>query len=167
MSAPAAADRNRLTLETTTEVDVTPLGSIPVVTTNQRWRVFIGETTRTELGPGDFFRVVEREDLARRYERRRTFGFAALGTAAAAGLVGGFLITRDDRDRYAAAGFMTLTGGLIAAVAGGVSLYTANPTSESEAREMVDVHNARTQRRVTWSAYPVLGGGGISAGGSF
>ena len=168
IAAPAAADSTDLTIETTTEVSVVPLGRGHYVDTNKTWHVFIGDTTRTEIERTEFYRLVDREDLATRYERRRTIAMVAIATGLSAVALGGFLMLGDKQDSYTTAGGFTVVGGVVALGVGAYCGWTANTVSEDEARYLADVHNATNRernRRLRLSAFP--GGAGVTAGGSF
>ena len=128
------------------------------------WRPYRGKY-RAPLDGADFYRAIDREDLASRYDVRRGVriglmagGFAALG--------GGFVLLVS---KHETAGVIVGVGGLLTAFVGGV--MATDPISESEARFLADQHNkalkaqlnlgssheARTPRaKVAWHLFPSI-----------
>lgn len=167
VSSVAHADFDEVTIETKPEIDVTTYGKTTIVDVREGWFATIGDTTRTRLDPAEFFRTVEREDLARSYERRMTIGRVSAVVGLAGLAFGAVLLARDTKDAYMAAGAISAGGGALALGVGALFFRYANPVSEDEARYLADMHNATVRERRRMSVTVVPGGAGIAASGSF
>lgn len=138
---------------------------------SRRWVAFQGDIRR-RLDGEEFYKVIDRPDLAQQYETRRSGGIAALVGGSAA-MLGGliYMLSKtgidcdigapdfdqclDDHDRELNQAF--LIGGAISA-AGGIALligtyYVRNPhpISEGEAQTLGQQHNTELRRKYNLS----------------
>ncbi|MGE0547647.1 MAG: hypothetical protein AB7O24_01060 [Kofleriaceae bacterium] len=120
------------------------LGDDTDVKIRKKWFAYVGSDSDARLEPSDFYRLMDRPDLARSYHRRRTAGIALLAGGAATAFAGGLLLAGTNRDSpYFMGGLTAAAAGALAACFGIYYLSYSHPVSEREARDLASDYNAR------------------------
>jgi hypothetical protein len=114
--------------------------SVSLAWFGRRWKPYLGKY-RGDLDGADFYRAVDRPDLAASYYRRRTLQVFTVVAGVAASLYG---MGKLQSDRSTAELFFF--GGL-AAYSVGIYL-PIDPANESEARQLADAHNHALKARL-------------------
>ena len=105
----------------------------------------VGDVTQERLERTDFYRLVGRDDLARRYERRRTIAIVGIAGGLALGLAGGLMYSgaKDPSSSTASVGVGLVGGGLVAIAVGAIFALRMDPVSEDEAHDLASDYNAQ------------------------
>jgi hypothetical protein len=138
------------------------------------------------LSAPEFFHAVDRPDLARRYSRRRTAGWALAitGMLTSAGSMGPFFAAVHGEDpRLAMLGGAMLGAGFTLSFVGIYYVSRANPVGERDMHDMADAYNAALRGKhglpraaaprrggiegLALAPYVAVGGSGLALGGRF
>jgi hypothetical protein len=146
------------------------------------WTAHQGEL-RLPLTGAQFYEAIDRPDLAKKYQRRRTLARRSLvvvGASVASMAVFMAVPLIGDHDgfdtQFKIAGAGTVISLISAFVAFGYAhhyAHTMNPVSESEAKQLAEQHNQRLRERlglpnhVSVAPYVSGQGGGLSLAGQF
>ncbi|MBS1122575.1 MAG: hypothetical protein H6Q90_4803 [Deltaproteobacteria bacterium] len=150
------------------EVEAVPVGNAVVTTTRKQWYPYVGDVRQARLERTDFYRLVGRDDLAKRYQRRHTLAIGGLVVGAAGALAGGFLLTGSaGSSGYGTAGAVIATGGLISLGIGTYFMLRTDPVSREEARELAADYNTDLRDRLRVAPFVASSGGGVGVGGAF
>ncbi|MGE0868063.1 MAG: hypothetical protein AB7P03_05870 [Kofleriaceae bacterium] len=152
-------------------------GDATRVKIRNKWFAYVGSDTDARLEPTDFYRLMDRPDLARSYGRRRTAGIALTAGGLGAAIVGSLMIAGSDQSsNLRVGGLTTVAGGAIAACFGLYYLRYTHPVSETEARDLASEYNARLRAtlhqpsrasRARVMPYVAGDGAGLALGGAF